>query len=257
MRRLGDRAFYSLIRLWAFVSQNRPDGALGHYSVEDIEIAADWQGEPGLFVKTLLDLRFLDEGQTGFLVHDWKDHNEYASYADARSEKARKAAQARWALPDDAIGNPKQCSEQCSSPSPIPSPAPDPTPSSLFPSDSDEMRLSKLLFLLMQKNDPRSKEPDFQKWAKEIDRLIRLDKRTPDEVERVIRFSQIDSFWLANIRSAKTLRNQFSQLFLKMSSQKKTRGKEDERLNEKDYGTGTPADQIKWLAQDLPTARRI
>jgi hypothetical protein len=40
MRRLGDKSFYCLIRLWAFTAMNKPDGILSGMDAEDIEIAA-------------------------------------------------------------------------------------------------------------------------------------------------------------------------------------------------------------------------
>lgn len=60
---------------------------------------------------------------------------------------------------------------------------------------------------------------NMQTWAKEIDRMIRLDKRTPEDIEAVIRFSQRDKFWQSNILSTGKLREKFPQLFLKMDAE--------------------------------------
>ena len=151
MRRLGDRAFYCLVRLWAFTASNKSKGVLERMDDEDVELAADWQGDPGTFVEALLDLSLLDRDEQGRLcIHDWQEHNAFAAHASERSEKAKKAAEARWQkrLGDD--GNAQKCSEQCSSnagsiaggnaqamqtdatsyaPSPTPTPTPTPTPS--------------------------------------------------------------------------------------------------------------------------------
>lgn len=137
MKKLGDRAFYSLIRLWAFVSTNKPNGDLSGYDIDDIEIAADWTGDDGLFVNTLVDLKFLEKQDDGYHVHDWHDHNEYAAHAPERSAKAKKAARARWGngsgKQNNENNNAKSCTEHESSnttstdeqcPSPIPSPTP-------------------------------------------------------------------------------------------------------------------------------------
>ena len=64
-------------------------------------------------------------------------------------------------------------------------------------------------------------------WGAEVDKMIRLDKRTPERIEAVIRFSQADSFWCSNILSMSKLRKQFDQLELKMKSAKQP---EAERL---------------------------
>ena len=145
MRQLGDRAFYNLIRFWTFVAQNSPDGCLDGYDIDDIEIAADWQGEPGVFFQALVDRRFIDETDAGYQVHDWEEHNGYAAHAKERSKKATKAAAARWGKPEkkneteglmlnDAKSNAPSIKEHSgqhassNAPSPAPTPTPAPTP---------------------------------------------------------------------------------------------------------------------------------
>jgi hypothetical protein len=81
-----------------------------------------------------------------------------------------------------------------------------------FSSDSIEYRLCQVLFNLMKNNNPKCKEPNFQKWCKDIDLMIRCDKRTPEEIESIIRFSQTNNFWKANILSAQKLREKFDTL---------------------------------------------
>lgn len=75
--------------------------------------------------------------------------------------------------------------------------------------------LSQLLFDLILKRRPTFKKPDLTIWAKSIDLMIRVDKRNPDEIERVIRWCQADEFWQNNILSTTKLRKQFDQLALK------------------------------------------
>lgn len=85
--------------------------------------------------------------------------------------------------------------------------------------NSQELQISELLFSLIQARDPKAKKPDFQKWAKHIDLLIRLDKRDPDEIRKVIEWSQQSDFWKNNILSTEKLRKQFTQLKLKMDEE--------------------------------------
>ncbi len=85
--------------------------------------------------------------------------------------------------------------------------------------NSDEFRLSALLLDLIIRRNPKHKKPDLQKWARHIDLAIRRDHRTPDEVERVIRWCQTDSFWQNNILSTDKLRKQFDQLWMKMQEE--------------------------------------
>lgn len=52
------------------------------------------------------------------------------------------------------------------------------------------------------------------RWAEEIDRMMRIDKRTFEEVKIVIRYAQTDPFWKTNILSAKKLREKFDTLWM-------------------------------------------
>lgn len=87
---------------------------------------------------------------------------------------------------------------------------------SLYSPTSLEVRLSNLLLSEIRVRKPNFRRPNIQKWAVNIDRLIRLDERTPEQVEAVIRWCQQDDFWQNNILSTKKLRNQIDQLELKM-----------------------------------------
>jgi hypothetical protein len=79
----------------------------------------------------------------------------------------------------------------------------------------DVRRLGKLLFGLIREYNPKAKEPNWKKWDIPIDRLIRLDKRTPEEIEKIICWCQADDFWHKNILSTEKLKKQFDQLWLK------------------------------------------
>jgi hypothetical protein len=90
--------------------------------------------------------------------------------------------------------------------------------SKTYSSDSVEIGFSKLLLDLILSRNPKFKKPDLQKWAIHIDRAIRLDNRTPEELQKVIEWCQADDFWQNNILSTKKLRDQFDQIFMKMGS---------------------------------------
>lgn len=60
-----------------------------------------------------------------------------------------------------------------------------------------------------------SKAPTITRdWLVELDRMIRIDERTPVEIEAMIRWSQNDSFWRANILSPKKLRAKYDTMRL-------------------------------------------
>lgn len=101
IRRAGQGAAWNLVCLFLWVSQNKPSGDLSGLSEEDIEIAAGWEGDEGKFVQLLCEVRFLDGEPGAYEVHDWAEHNPWASGAERRSEKSRAAARARWGIAEE------------------------------------------------------------------------------------------------------------------------------------------------------------
>ncbi|MDF2800825.1 MAG: helix-turn-helix protein [Anaerocolumna sp.] len=91
----------------------------------------------------------------------------------------------------------------------------------VFPPDSDEYKLAILLYEMMKNNNPNVKEPDYQKWSKTFDSILRIDKRNQGEVIRIIKFSQTDPFWHQNILSPDKFRKQYDKLYLKWKSVEK------------------------------------
>lgn len=84
----------------------------------------------------------------------------------------------------------------------------------LTPVRAEAVRLCNLLSALMVDNG--CKEPNITKrWVDEMEWLMRKDDRSPEEVEDIIRWCQADSFWKANIRSSKKLREKFDALRLR------------------------------------------
>lgn len=94
VKRLGLEGVRSLQILWAWAAQERPSGCLSGMDAEEIELAADWNGEDGRFFGECLG-RWIDEGEDGFCLHDWEDHNPWVSDADNRSDAARLSRLAR------------------------------------------------------------------------------------------------------------------------------------------------------------------
>jgi hypothetical protein len=86
--------------------------------------------------------------------------------------------------------------------------------------DREEVaHLCNLLADLIRSNDPNAKvAPDSKRWRDAVRLLIDADGRSPDEIERIIRWSQADDFWRSNILSAPKLRDKFTQLALKANS---------------------------------------
>ena len=82
--------------------------------------------------------------------------------------------------------------------------------------ESFEYQISSRLLSLIQKRSTNLKQPDLQQWAAHVDKMLRIDGRQPEDIERVVTWCQADSFWQNNILSTEKLRRQFDQLFLRM-----------------------------------------
>jgi hypothetical protein len=82
-----------------------------------------------------------------------------------------------------------------------------------FPAEAVE--LAELLKAQILNNNAKARIPqNITGWADEMDKLMRIDNRTQDEIRSVILFCQKDPFWLANILSANKLREKYDQLWL-------------------------------------------
>ena len=100
----------------------------------------------------------------------------------------------------------------------------------LFPLESIEIELAELLLNSILSRRPEyfgtrlktqsQREAKLQLWAVEVDKIIRIDGRDPDEVREVIVWSQKDSFWCSNICSIAKLRIKYGQLTDRMIEQR-------------------------------------
>ena len=89
MRRLGPAGPWALVCLFLWARDNRPDGDLSGLSDEDIELAANWDGDEGALVAALVEVRFVDGEEGSRAVHDWVDHQPWSAGSESRSERAR------------------------------------------------------------------------------------------------------------------------------------------------------------------------
>jgi len=111
-----------------------------------------------------------------------------------------------------------------------------------FKSDSIEYRLANYLLNFILNRNPNHKKPDIQKWSKQIDLMIRIDRREPKVIKKVIEWCQADipdkqpegtwKGWANNILSTTKLREKFDILVLKI--QEKEEPKHPQTLTKKD-----------------------
>ena len=86
----------------------------------------------------------------------------------------------------------------------------------LKPIEPKAKEMAELLFSLHEQVDPKAKPPSsFDSWAMDIEKINRLDGRSYEDIEKVIRWAKTPgNFWFANIMSGQKLRMQFSRLYI-------------------------------------------
>jgi len=157
-RRLGPQGPLSLIYLWLYVAENKPDGVLSGMDDEDVELAAQWTGDARSMLVALLELCLLEKGHDGYIVHDWKDNNPYAAHAPLRAEKARKAASIRWEKRGknqdvNAKGNAPSMPLASFSNAPSPSPSPYPKEKEMSEFEKERLEFFEQLWEVYPKKD--------------------------------------------------------------------------------------------------------
>lgn len=97
-KRLGAEAVLCLEQLIEFCATT-PGRSVGDFSGmedEEIEIAADWDGEDGALVDALVVVRFMDGEEGERRLHDFEEHNPWVAGSDRRREQSRNASEVRW-----------------------------------------------------------------------------------------------------------------------------------------------------------------
>jgi len=152
---LGEKAVRPLLRLWTRAAGTHIKGDLTGLSDRQIELMAAWPGRSQVFVAALLQVRFL-EGEPGARhLHDWMQRQTYAANSDYRTEKARRAAAAKW----DKIRSTERdatSTAQSNAPSNAPAPAPSPAHSSNNPSPTPSREREGKFFRPRLRRGPKS-----------------------------------------------------------------------------------------------------
>lgn len=87
---LGDDALWLPPRLWAYAAENQPDGDVSGYTSEELAMLLGCSKHALSMLQALKDAGFVDEDGK---IHDWDEHN---GYHKKFSDRAAKAAAARW-----------------------------------------------------------------------------------------------------------------------------------------------------------------
>lgn len=103
-RQLKEAGIVGLLGLWSHAAAHNWLGDYVGFTPDDIARAAGWRGRPTKFVDTLVECGFLDTlPEGGYRIHDWHQWNEYATQAEERVAKARRAAQIRHSKGDSNV----------------------------------------------------------------------------------------------------------------------------------------------------------
>ncbi len=93
--KLGVDAYWIPPRIWAYAAENQPDGDLSAYSSEELAELIGFSSNSRCNAKAMLqalkDSGYIEENG---MIHDWAEHN---GYHKSFSERAKKAANAKWA----------------------------------------------------------------------------------------------------------------------------------------------------------------
>jgi len=99
-RKLGDAAFWIPPRLWSFAAENAPDGDLSNYQAEDLAMLVQYTGNAQEMLQALNDAGFLENG----IIRNWEERN---SFHVTNHDRAKKAAEARWAKRNEKLSEKK------------------------------------------------------------------------------------------------------------------------------------------------------
>ena len=205
---LADDEFRVWFRLLCFAGEQPTRGYIEGFTEEllAVEVA---KGNIELLVQTLEKLKKLkiivvDES---IKFVNW-DKRQF--YSDNVTERVRRYRETLH----------KRCSNDDETP---PDTDTDTDTENKYPADHKAMVLANYLKEWILKNNPNAKAPTtLNQWALEIDRMMRIDSRSAEEIRAIIDYSQRHSFWWRNILSADKLRKQFDRLHNEMTSDSKT-----------------------------------
>ncbi|WLV24215.1 hypothetical protein QR721_11295 [Aciduricibacillus chroicocephali] len=82
-------------------------------------------------------------------------------------------------------------------------------------------KLAQHFYEQIKRNNPEHLEPDLQKWADDIRKMMELDKRTEEQIRYLIDWAQQDDFEMSVVLSPAKLRKRFDALVIKVRQQKR------------------------------------
>ena len=113
-------------------------------------------------------------------------------------------------------------------------------------------RLSVFLFEKLKEKHPPHKEPHMNKWAIEMDKIMRIDKRSEENLKEVITwaFAQQDDFWPTIFQSPKTLRKMYDRARIKINHKSPTTIRQDHTEKNKEVASKAAQRINAWSAKE-------
>lgn len=106
----------------------------------------------------------------------------------------------------------------------------------IYSPTSREVELADYLFASIQRLNPKAKKPNIQNWAKEFDKILRIDARSPEDLKVMIDWIANDDFWSGNILSPSKLRSQFDRIYMLMIKRNRHAFKSESKEKVNEYG---------------------
>jgi hypothetical protein len=229
-RKLGHEGLTAWLDLLLTVSECRPRGVLDGWKEEEIEIAAQWAGQPGIFVAACLQIGLIEQnGSQVFLIHDWEDHNPWVFHAPERSEQAKSAARVRWQRAKDKAScsqhkSAKRAAQKSNAPYPSPNPSPSPNPNTkedtIVPRRNDvslETAYECLIFPVKGGEEKTWELPDdlYDEWQKlyngmnilhELQKALAYVRANPGRQKTIRGMPRFLLSWLARAQNSGSMR---------------------------------------------------
>lgn len=207
--------------LWWWALDHAEDGDVSDYDALDLALAADWEGDPEVFVKALLTCGpgrrdgFLEDDGDRLVLHDWW---EYAGKLVARRRLDRERKATARALAEQGVqrtsdGQAAEVSQSPSATEQNTTQPNQPNPSAVERRE-DVDHLCDVLADLIAANG--CNRPKITKaWRDECRRMLDIDGRDPVKAENLMRWCQADPFWRSNVLSMPKFREKYEALKLK------------------------------------------
>lgn len=118
-----------------------------------------------------------------------------------------------------------------------------------FESSRDALDFYSFFEKKNRERNPSMKSPPKEKWLQEIDKILRIDKRTPEQLRRVIdwAFAHEKEFWATNFKSPEQLRKWFDDAWVQLNF----KSKEQRDKEEKEKKENVMEENRKWAYSQL------